>query len=637
MWRPTKPKPRLNSRTLTAGITSCCVGVFFIAHKILQLDDAWDLSSTGCLVNIVLSGLKAGLAQLTGSHALKADAVHGLGDTVAEVVIGFSFAMAREPPDEEHPWGHGKYENLGTMIMSLVLGYAAMSLGWESIESLSAHARTHWSKKSHAESSQLRRRPSLDAPAGLRRVSSWPLCSTQTVGTTSRKALSRGESLPGQRQPWIEKRFAHAAGVACTLVSLVLKEALFQATMRVGAASESPLLVAAAWHHRSDAFAAGLALLAQVGSSIGQPFWDPLGGSIVTGMLMHSSAEGLYSAVGELLDKRADSQLHEELASSIATVAGVKNHSLRARKMGPFCVADVTVVVDQMISASAASQVAEAVHSKVKQDHPSVTDVMVHVDPVGSPQYHSLEPWNEKPGASGAEADWTDPKAIEDNVRKILAGLPTKHPTLPRILGASEIQTYFQGEKKSGHGIEKDRQPPYSVMIKVDLQLQVTDELLVRDAQRACAVAQRAIEVSMPYAFVDVDLEINESTPLLVSLPVFRRGTEARGGSVLPDSQVEEVPRGDQHLQQLTSMHSTLQPDIFARIMWPPLNSLSWHFRGALQTFYRGSHHRIHHKFAGSTATSSGWQYVISNQWNKDYNQERLLARDHPGWDFTKT
>lgn len=119
--------------------------------------------------------------------------------------------------------------------------------------------------------------------------------------------------------------------------------------------------------------AAGVALISQVGSYYGQQYLDALGGGIVASMLAHSACASLQDSLDDLLDadRAAASDLcgHEMFSPSITAVHGVRNFTLRARRVGPHCLADLTLLVDTHVSDAEAAKLAEAVHGRVLDDY----------------------------------------------------------------------------------------------------------------------------------------------------------------------------------------------------------------------------------------------------------------------------
>ncbi|CAE8584218.1 unnamed protein product, partial [Polarella glacialis] len=119
--------------------------VVLMSRAILKVDDMITLFWLGTLVNVALSIVKLGLAQVaTHQKALMADAVHGLGDTVAEVVSALAYTEAARPPDKEHPWGHGKIESVGAVLVTCILLYIAASMGYDSITTLAPLCLASW-------------------------------------------------------------------------------------------------------------------------------------------------------------------------------------------------------------------------------------------------------------------------------------------------------------------------------------------------------------------------------------------------------------------------------------------------------------------------------------------------------------
>lgn len=479
----------------TVGLWSFpCIAVVVISIGILHAEDALTLLWLGSLVNVALSLLKAALAQVTlNNKALMADALHGLGDTAAQVVAALAYGEAARPPDKEHPWGHGKIESIGALIVAGILLYAAASIGWDSAAALfqMLPSRKSCAVKVEQNCNDDRTHAAVDEPGAA---------GSSHACHQSRSGLGVGRAV-----------------IAVGLASIALKEALFRATLQVGEHAESRLAVATAWQHRSDSLSAGVALVSQLGASYGQHYWDAVGGSVVASMLAQSACGSLMESLDDLLDYNHASESdspgssncgREALGRSIGAVPGVRNHTLRTRRMGTFCLVDVTIVVDARISASAASMVAEAVHNRVIDDfHPVVTDVVVHVDPDGTPQSHSLETHVELSHArdGGREATRTalGHEAVESRVREAIHSLAKVRPDLPEVLEVTELQTYYSDSALGNAG-------PF-VDVKVDLRLPL-DKTTLRGAQQTARAARKVVLAALPGVVrdVDVDLELDE-------------------------------------------------------------------------------------------------------------------------------
>jgi len=258
-----------------------------------------------------------------------------------------------------------------------------------------------------------------------------------------------------------------------------------------------------------------VALASQLGASWGQHYLDSLGSSIVASMLAHSACGSLRDSLDDLLDYNPASESdtwtrcgRHQLSQSIRTVQGIRNHTLRTRRMGPYCLVDATIVVDARISASAASMLAEAVHDRVIKDFaPFVTDVLVHVDPDGSPQSHHLQTHKEP----GPMVDAINPEEVEAKVRASLKSLPVDHPELPAVLEITELQTYYYMDNFTNPADVADS--PY-VDVKLDFRLS-TEEATLRGATALARVARKRIMAALPGVVrdVDIDLELDETVP----------------------------------------------------------------------------------------------------------------------------
>lgn len=481
------------------------------AAGILYVEDMPSLFWLGSLVNVALSVVKMGLVQVsTHRKALLADAVHGLGDTVAEIITALAFQEAARPPDSEHPWGHGKIEAVGAVIVGCLLLYIAASMGWDSVSSIV----------------QMLRNSDADQAADAR------------ADGVHGDALGAGNG-----------RLVRQAVVAVTLASVTLKEALFFSTLRAGAHSQSKLAVATAWHHRSDSLAAGVALVSQVGASMGQFYLDPLGGGIVAGMLVHSATSSLADSLDDLLDYNPASDRedkgnrcgHQVLSKSIVAIQGIRNHSLRTRRMGPYCLVDVTINVDARISASAASTLAEAVHDRVIADFwPFVTDVLVHVDPDGSPQSHDVHTHAENAARElrGLSARAT-PDEVEARVREAVFAQAAERPDLPRVAELTELQSYYYADD------EEDGGSGAYVYVKIDIRLETDRTTTVQTASLVARAVRHRILAALPglVRAVDVDLELDELDEEVAASSDSVTAAAAEADASAPDAARASRPR----------------------------------------------------------------------------------------------
>lgn len=284
----------------------------------------------GAGANVSLAALKYVAGYLAGSSALIADAAHSLSDLLTDVVTLVAVELARLPPDEGHPFGHGRFEAVGSLSVAAVLVGAAGGVGWNSLSVL-----------------------------------------TEMLHGSA--AVENALALSG---------YGGLALGAC-VVSIMTKEALYWATVRVGRQVNSQTLIANAWHHRSDAFSSIAALVGVGGSLAGIPMLDPAAGLVVAALVAKVGVEiGLEVFEEVMVSSEPLKETCEEvrtLASATIGVLGVDQ--VRARKMGPYSLVDFRIIVDPHISVSAARQIAERIRQTILTTHESVSDVVVHVSP----------------------------------------------------------------------------------------------------------------------------------------------------------------------------------------------------------------------------------------------------------------
>jgi hypothetical protein len=171
--------------------------------------------------------------------------------------------------------------------------------------------------------------------------------------------------------------------VAGALLSIVAKEALYQYTRVVARRIKSPLLLANAWHHRSDAISSVVVLIGIVGTIAGLDYLDAIAATVVALMIIHIGWGLAWSALRELVDTGLDADRLASIRTIIKQVPGVHSlHMLRTRRMGETALVDVHIQLDDpYASVSEGHQISEAVRSRLVNEVEEVNDVTVHIDP----------------------------------------------------------------------------------------------------------------------------------------------------------------------------------------------------------------------------------------------------------------
>ncbi|CEP15295.1 hypothetical protein [Parasitella parasitica] len=278
-------------------------------------------------------------------------------DLLSDFVTLYTFKMSRKPADSIYPYGYGKFETVGSVTVSSLLLAGAIGIGWHSFDLLLATLQTAGPLAS-------------DAAAAAAVVSS--SAADSTAAASPRHTHGHG----GVLDP-------NAAWFA--LVSVLIKEWLYRATIKVGEAERSEVLMANAWHHRSDAYSSAVALVAIVGSYAGMPVLDPLGGIVVSGMLIKSSVGLLGNSMKELMDKGITLEKLDAITNEISRVKAteldlVNFHSVRGRKQGPFTHIDLVLQLNPAISMEKAYQIEELVRSSVKSNCENVQDILIYLE-----------------------------------------------------------------------------------------------------------------------------------------------------------------------------------------------------------------------------------------------------------------
>ncbi|MEJ2213270.1 MAG: cation diffusion facilitator family transporter [Gammaproteobacteria bacterium] len=273
----------------------------------------------GAVTNLVLTVVKIVFGYIGQSQALIVDGIHSLSDLLSDALVLFASHHANQEPDDEHPYGHGRFETAATLALGILLMLVAFGIGWDSVERLFDQ-----------ESMQI----------------------------------------PGQ------------LALYAAAFSILANEALYWYTLIVARKIRSKLLEANAWHHRSDAVSSIVVFAGIGGSLLGISNLDTVAALIVCVMIAKIGWTLGWQALEELVDKSLDQEEVEKVSGIIDAVDGVRSlHMLRTRKTGHMSAADVHVLVDPKLTVSEGHMVAVAVEEELKNNIDHLDDVTVHVDP----------------------------------------------------------------------------------------------------------------------------------------------------------------------------------------------------------------------------------------------------------------
>lgn len=295
-------------------------------ETVIRKRELMRITFVGSVGNLILLLFKFVAGIWGHSSAMLADAVHSLSDFVTDVVVIVFVNISSKPKDAGHDYGHGKYETLATSIIGLALLVVGVSLFWDSLHKVFDY---------------------------------WVL----------------GEPLesPG----WI--------ALMAALVSILIKELLFQITYRVGKRQNSQAVIANAWHHRSDALSSIGTTLGIGGAILLGPDWhvlDPLAAMVVSVFIVKVSLELMIPAINDLLEQSLPKEVENEILSIISENPNVKEpHNLRTRRIGNDFAIEVHIRVDGDMSVREAHALTKEIERKLYQKYGNTTHVVIHVEP----------------------------------------------------------------------------------------------------------------------------------------------------------------------------------------------------------------------------------------------------------------
>ncbi|ODV43367.1 cobalt transporter [Cupriavidus sp. UYMMa02A] len=279
----------------------------------------WRSTLVSLAVNIGLTVAQGAAGIISGSQALIADAAHSLSDLLSDFVVLASGWQSRKDPDADHQYGHLRFETAASLALGVLLLTVAAGMLWAALGK-------------------------LQHPAGAQLV--------QPVAF------------------WV------------ALVALASKELLFRYMLAVARLVRSSMLVANAWHARSDAAASLVVALGIGGNLLGYHSLDPIAAIVVGLMVARMGLRFGWDALNDLMDRAADEETVEAILRTMLATPGVQGlHDMRTRKMGDQVLVDVHLEVDATLTVAQGHAIAVDARRRTLEHH-HVLNVMTHVDPV---------------------------------------------------------------------------------------------------------------------------------------------------------------------------------------------------------------------------------------------------------------
>lgn len=273
-------------------------------------------------VNIVLTVLQIVVGYLARSQALIADGIHSLSDLLSDFAVLIANHHSKKAPDIDHPYGHQRFETAASLFLGGLLLGVGGAMVWAAVERV------------------------IDP---------------SSIPTVSPIAL------------------------VIAILTLVSKESLFRYMLNAGKRVKSSMMVANAWHARSDAASSLVVAFGIMGNLMGYPILDPIAALLVGLMIGRMGWRFGSDSFQDLMDRAANETEVEEIIRTLNETPGVLGvHDVRTRKMGDLVLVDAHIEVDRTLTVEQGHEIGVAARAAVLQRH-RVLDLLTHIDPVDPP------------------------------------------------------------------------------------------------------------------------------------------------------------------------------------------------------------------------------------------------------------
>ncbi len=290
----------------------------------METREAMRISLITMVGNLVLSVLKLAAGFVAQSGAMISDAIHSASDVFSTIVVMIGINMAGKEADDDHPYGHERMESIAAILLSAVLLATGCGIGWSGIQNIFA---------------------ALQGNAAELVIPSW-------------------------------------IALAAAILSIVVKEIMYQATRKVAKHLQSDALMADAWHHRTDALSSIGSFIGIGGAMLGFPVMDSIASVVICLFILKAGYDIAAEAIRKMVDHSADRETEEAVRRLILSHEGViALKMLKTRQFGAKIYMDVVMTADASLSFAKAHDLAEEVHDAIEEKFPAVKHVMVHIEP----------------------------------------------------------------------------------------------------------------------------------------------------------------------------------------------------------------------------------------------------------------
>ncbi|MBR6185751.1 MAG: cation transporter [Clostridia bacterium] len=273
------------------------------------------------LENAALSLIKLIAGFAAHSSAMISDAVHSISDVFSTIVVMIGIRASSKASDQEHPYGHERMECVAAMILSGMLAGTGVFIGYTGVQKI-----------------LLARSGQLEAPGML--------------------------------------------ALTAAVLSIAVKEYMFQYTRKAAKQIDSGALMADAWHHRSDALSSIGALIGIGGAKLGFPVLDPVASLVICFMIGKAAYDIFKDAVDKMVDRRCDADTEGAIRACALRHPGIRAvDQLLTRQFGNRIYVEMEISVDGSMPLDQAHEIAEQVHDDIEKEFPKVKHIMIHENP----------------------------------------------------------------------------------------------------------------------------------------------------------------------------------------------------------------------------------------------------------------
>ena len=279
------------------------------------------VSRVSIIANIALTLFKLFAGVIAHSSAMVSDAIHSASDVFSTIVVIVGVKISSKASDKDHPYGHERLECVASIVLATILAVTGLGIGYTAVGKIAG-------------------------------------------GNYSQLAV------PGM------------LALIAAVVSIVVKEAMYQYTRIYARKIDSGALMADAWHHRSDALSSVGALIGIAGARIGFPIMDPVASLVICLFIEKAAYDIFVDAIDKMVDKACDDEVEELLKECALKQEGVLGVDLlHTRVFANKIYVDIEIRVDGEKKLREAHGIAEHVHDAIEQTFPKVKHIMVHVNP----------------------------------------------------------------------------------------------------------------------------------------------------------------------------------------------------------------------------------------------------------------